>query len=97
MARARCRYAAQGIRVNAVNPGTIYTPLCAGILELRGAFVILAYGVKSAQGADRDASGHAPQKTANFGNKDRQNRPDRADYLLGSVTSATIRMMMMSL
>ena len=28
-----------------------------------------------------------PQKTANFGNKDRQNRPHRDDFLLGSVSS----------
>ena len=29
---------------------------------------------------------HVPQKTANFGNKDRQNRPHGDDYLLGSVS-----------
>ena len=27
------------------------------------------------------------QKTANFGNKDRRNRPHAADFLLGSVSS----------
>ena len=30
---------------------------------------------------------HVPQKTANFGNKDRQNRPHGDDFLLGSVSS----------
>ena len=33
------------------------------------------------------AAHHVPQKTAIVGNKDRQNRPHGADYLLGSVSS----------
>ena len=32
-------------------------------------------------------SHHVPQRTANFGNKDRRNRPHAADFLHGSVSS----------
>ena len=34
-----------------------------------------------------EALNHVLQKTANFGNKDRRNRPDRDDFLLGSASS----------